>query len=499
MSAKKDPDRLPLYQQWADHYQQAVALGVLPVGSRLPSVRELMQRHGISLSTALQVLRTLEERGCVEARPRIGYFVREPAGSQFEAASDPDPGQPVVCLDDAHLFAGINERISLILEKGRRAQVRVDLGAAMPAASLFDGAALNRIGMGLLRDYPDILVQGSSRPGTHPEFQAVMARRALEAGVQVAPQEVMSTVGNSEAVNLGLAAVAERGDVVAVESPTFYGLLQAVEAKNLRALEIPSSSRTGISLEALELAVRQEPRLRAVVVVPHLQMPNGAIMPDEHKQRLVDFCVQHRLALIEDDIYREFVERDGVSRPLKAWDRTGQVIYCVSFNKTVAPGLRQGWMNGGRWHNRVQMLKFAKTRNMQVWGQLLAARCLDSAAHDRHLRRLRTQLKLQRERSVQAVARHFPPGTRLNIPAGGLSLWAELPPGVSSSLLFEQALALGIRIAPGSMFSNTGRYERFLRFSCGLPFTEEVEWAFAELGRLVHAMVEADPLRYSAA
>ncbi|MDD0840527.1 PLP-dependent aminotransferase family protein [Curvibacter sp. HBC61] len=491
-------DLPPLYRQWAEHYRQAIAKGALSAGQRMPSVRELMQRHAISLSTALQILRTLEAEGCLEARPRVGYFVCSPAAVNLGEATDPDPRMPVSQLDGKE-FVGINERISLWLEQGRLADVRIDLGSAMPAPELFDGATLNRHGAALLREFPDILVQGHSRPGTHPVFQAAMARRALDAGVQVAPQEVMATLGNSEAVNLALSAVAERGDVIAVESPTFYGLLQAVEAQNLRALEIPSSARTGISLEALELAVQQEPRLKAVVVVPHLQMPHGAVMPDEHKARLVDFCVRHQLALIEDDIYREFLDSPQPPRPLKAWDRHGQVIYCVSFNKTVAPGLRQGWMNGGRWHTRIHMLKFAKTRNMQVWAQLLTARTVEAAAHERHLRRLRQALRQQRERSVQAVARYFPVGTRLSVPAGGLSLWIELPPGASSSRLFEQALALGIRVAPGPMFSNTGRYERFVRLSCGLPFSAEVEAAYVTLGRLVQAMLDQDPLQRVAA
>lgn len=485
-------ENLPLYRQLADHYQQAVAQGVLLPGDRMPSVRELMQRHGVSLSTALQALRTLEDQGCVLARSRVGYFVQDQRAQRLEHSSEPDPRCPVHSIDGAQ-FAGINERISLWLEQGRRAHVRVDLGAAMPSPELFDQATLNRVGAGLLREFPDVLVLGNSRPGTHPLFQAAMARQALEAGVNVAPQDVMATLGNSDAVNLALAAVAARGDVVAVESPTFYGVLQAVEAQNLRALEIPSSARTGISLDALELAVQSEPRLKAVVVVPHLQMPNGALMPDSHKERLVAFCRRHQLALIEDDIYRELVDAPVPLRPLKAWDETGQVIYCVSFNKTLAPGLRLGWMNGGRWHERIQILKFARTRNMQAWAQLLAARTVGTPAHERHLRRFRSALRLQRERGVQLVARHFPQGTRMSVPPGGLSLWIELPARVSSAVLFEQALALGIRVAPGPIFSNSGRYEGFLRLSCGLPISPEVEWAYGELGRLLHEQIQALP------
>ncbi|WP_027014628.1 aminotransferase-like domain-containing protein [Comamonas composti] len=491
-----DIETLPIYRRLAYFYEQAIASGSLKPGMKLPSVRELRQRHRVSLSTALQVLRSLEDARLVEARERVGYFVRVPveqAMAALPAVREPDLRKPL--KPDVQAFAGVNERISVILEKARLAgPLRVDLGSAMPAPSLFDTAALNRLATGLLREQPDIWVHGPSAPSTHVLFQEVMARHALGFGVSIAPRHVSATLGNSEAVNLALEAVAQPGDVVAVESPTFHGILQAIEVQGMRALEIPCSPQTGLSLEALELAIRTEPRLKAVVVVPHLQMPMGCMMPDAHKQRLVRLCADHGLALIEDDIYREFVETDQVLRPAKAWDAVGEegcVIYCASLSKSFAPGLRQGWMSAGRWHARVQMFKFARTRNMQTWSQLLAARILDSPAYERHLRRLRTALRVQREQAAQAIARHFPQGTRFSLPPGGLSLWMELPPQVSSSRLYDDALARGIRVAPGPMFSNTGQYEHFLRLSCGLPFTPEVEHAYRELGGLMRKQMDA--------
>lgn len=482
-----DPQEDLLYRQLASHYSAAIEKGTMPPGTRMPSVRELMLRHGVSLSTGLQALRWMEEQGLVEARPRIGYFVRAPAVVRLPAAREPELGSAVEV--DASPFSGINPRISIFLEKARQANVQVDLGTAMPAPELFDAASLNRLAIALLREQPNILLQGATIRGTHPEFQAAMALHALGCGIRIAPEEVMATLGNSEAVNLALAAVTEPGDIVAVESPTFFGLLQGIETQGLRTLEIPSSPHTGISLEALELAVQNQPRIKAVIVVPHLQMPTGCVMPDSHKQRLVAFCNEHNLALIEDDIYRDLVEAQHPARPIKAWDAEGQVIYCASFNKTFAPGLRQGWMNAGRWHTRVQMLKYARTRNMQSWSQLLAARGVNAPSYERRLRTLRAALRTQRESSAQAIATHFPPGVRLSLPPGGLSLWLELPQGASSTLLHEQALARGIRIAPGPMFSNSGRYERFIRLSCGMPFDARVEQAYRELGGLIRAML----------
>lgn len=242
-----------------------------------------------------------------------------------------------------------------------------------------------------------------------------------------------------------------------------------------------------MSVEALELAFQTHARIKAVVVVPNFQNPLGCVMPDAEKARLVALCEQHQVALVEDDIYGALSDDDLPLKSCKAWDRSGNVIHCGSLHKTLAPGMRVGWMIGGRWQARIRMLKHAQSRPNDALAQIAIAEFMGSSAYDRHLVRLRRQLKAQRERTAEAIAAHFPAGTRLNMPTGGMLLWVEMPGRRSSSEVFNTALQEGIRVAPGMMFSNAGRFDHCLRISCGAPFSERIETALKRLAQIVAA------------
>ncbi|WP_426397201.1 PLP-dependent aminotransferase family protein [Ralstonia sp. R-29] len=479
------PAAQPLYRTLADHYLGAIRSGVLAAGQRMPSVRTLMRTHGVSLSTALQVCRHLESEGWLEARERSGYFVRQPRRASLAPVGEPDVGTP-----DPAAYVGVHARISAIVARGQQANVHIDLSGASGDAALYPSAALNRIAAQVLRQHPLLLTQAVI-PNGHPELQTAVARRMLDIGIQLAPDDVVITHGCIEAVNLALRAVAQPGDTVAVESPTYYGLLQVLESLGLRAVEIPTSPRTGMSLEALQMAVQAYGNIRAVVVVPNLQNPLGSIMPDTAKRRMAAFCEAHDIALIEDDTYSPLADSPTPLKAIKAWDRTGNVIYCASLRKTFAPGLRLGWMAAGRWHERVQMLKFAQSRPNDSWPQVLAARFIASGAYDRHLRTLRQTLRKQREAMAETIAACFPAGTRLSVPSGGVAMWVELPTNVSSVALFDAALAKGIRIAPGTMFSNLNRFDHFFRICFGLPPSASLDAALTTLGELTEQLANA--------
>lgn len=479
-------DSQPLYQRLAHHYRQAIQTGVLAAGERMPSVRTLTRQHRVSLSTALQACRQLEDEGWLQARERSGYFVRAQRPVVIAPAREPDPAR---VLDPAQ-FVGIHDRVSDYVAKCELYPAEVNLAVAYALPDAYPSEALRQAASRALRQSPELLVQPVPLQGD-PVFRAALARRALDAGMQLGADDIVVTHGCIEALNVALRAVTRPGDTVAVESPTYYGLLQVLESLGLRALEIPTSPQHGMSIEALQLALQTHPDIRAVAVVPNFQNPLGAVMPDAHKALLVELCERHGVPLIEDDTYGPLSDDDVPLKAVKAWDATGNVIHCASLHKVLAPGMRLGWIAAGRWHARVKMLKYAQSRPNEALSQRAAAEVLASRVFDRHLVRLRRQLRLQRERTAQAIGEHFPPGTRLTVPAGGILLWVELPGRRDGQAVFDAALPRGIRVAPGGMFSNSRRFDHFLRISCGAPFTGRTERALAELGALV-AQLPAD-------
>ena len=487
-------DSLPLYRQLAAHYVDAIHTGSLKQGDKLPSLRSLMRLHGISLSTALQLCRTMESDGWVEARDRSGYFVRRPKRLAIAPMEEPAAGVP----PDPAQYVGIHAKVSDFVARRRQIPEKLNLSIARGAPQLYPGEALRNAMTRMLRQQPEMLTVASPLKG-HRQFREVLAQRSVRVGMAISPEDILVTNGCIEALNLALRAVAQPGDTVAVESPTFYGLLQVLESLGMRALEIPTSPQTGLSIEALELAIGTYDNIKAVLVVPHLQNPLGSVMPDAHKARLAQLCERHAIALIEDDTYSELVDAPTPPRALKSWDTGGNVIHCASLHKILAPGLRLGWITAGRWQARVEMLKFAQTRNNEGLSQAAAGLFMGTGAYDRHLRHLRSCLKTQREQTADAIASYFPAGTRINLPPGGLQLWVELPERLSSSRVFDAALAERIVVAPGTLFSNSSRFDHYLRINCGWPYGEPVDTGLRRLGQIVQALGSGAPTISAAA
>lgn len=477
------PDPEFVYLQLAQRLADAIGTGAFTPGERLPSVRMLAQRERVSIATALATYRHLENRRLVEARPKSGYFVRvrPPRLAEPEAPA----------AKRAPAFVGVNRLVMEILDASQDPKV-VALGAACPSSTLFPTSKLQRMLGARARRRPEALGEYGMATGAE-SLRHQIAQRAFGYGCRIEPEEVIVTNGCMEALNIALHAVAAPGSVVALESPTYFGVLQIVESLGMKALEIPTSPRTGLSLDALDLATRRPGAVSALLVMPNFSNPLGCLMPDANKKRMVEMMAERGIPVIEDDIYGDLHFGDRRPKPAKAWDRTGNVLLASSFTKTVAPGLRVGWIAPGRWFAQVSMLKFISTISTAELGQEVIAEFMGNGGYDHHLRRLRRAFREQVGRMTDAIERHFPAETRVTRPAGGFVLWVELPPSVDALALFQAASAKGVSLGPGVIFSPTGRYTHHLRLNCGLPWSDRLETAMRDVGQAARRLAGRPP------
>ena len=473
MAAMETESAIALYETVAGDIFALIDSGTLLPGDRVPSVRRLSLQKGVSVSTVLEAYRLLEDRGVIVARPQSGYYVRSRARPVAEPAITNPPKAPSP--------VGVHDLVSRVLGAGHDPAV-VQLGAAFPGHELMPVAKLQRILSATARRYPESLTTYATPPGRE-ELRRQIARRTLDWGCNLTADDLIVTHGCMEALNLCLRAVAKPGDIVALESPTYFGLLQIIESLGLKALEIPTHPRDGISLEALALACERE-RVSACLVMSNVSNPLGAVMPDAAKKRLVRLLGERGIPLIEDLVYGDLYFSPTPPRAAKAYDRHGMVMLCSSFSKTLAPGFRVGWVAPGRYRAAVERLKFVSSVGNPELLQLTIAGFLENGGYDHQLRSLRRAFAERIDRTKRAVCEHFPEGTRATSPAGGFVLWVELPPGVDSLALYESTMREGISIAPGPMFSAANRYRNCIRLNCGCTWTPAVERALARVGEL---------------
>lgn len=466
---------MSLYQDIAAQTEKLIRDGVFRPGDRLPSVRKACRTHEISPITVTQAYYLLESRGLIEARPKSGYFVRARLG---QSLPEPEMTRPVGGSTELQ----VSDFIFQILDSVRDPAI-APLGSSFPSPYLFPLAKLGRYLASAARKFDPLSTVTDLPPGNE-ELRRQLALRYLAQGASVSPQEIVITSGAMEGLNLCLQAVTRPGDLIAIESPTFYAGLQASERLGLKVIEIPSHPREGVSLTALEDALRHHP-IKACLLMLNFANPTGSLVTDARKKELVSLLHRYQIPLIEDDVYAELYF--GKQAPLctKAEDRDGFVMHVSSFSKCLAPGYRLGWVAAGRYAVQIQRQKLSTSLATTVPVQIALADYLKHGAFENHLRQLRRKLAEQEAGLVAAVERHFPEGTRLARPRGGYFLWLELPRQVDTLRLHQQALARGISTAPGPIFSAKREFGHYLRLNFGHPESTGQQQAVATLGQLI--------------
>jgi DNA-binding transcriptional MocR family regulator len=446
------------------------ASGALRAGDRIISARKLAEREQVSLPTALEALRYLEAEGLIIARPRSGYFVRQISRrGEAGAASLPGPVPVTMSAIARSLFGSAEARL-------------VPLGAALPDPAWLPVDTLRALQTAGRR--LDARAELQPAPGeSRPAQKDCRARCTV--GALFGADDLIITAGATQALRLALRAVCQPGDAVAIEQPAYFGTLLLLEDLGLKALQIPTDPVEGLLLAPLEEALQRH-RPAAVLASPTVQNPLGASMPVARKRDLVALLAGMGIPLIEDDVYGDLAGDAQRPPACKAFDRCGNVIYCSSLSKTLAPGWRIGWIAAGRYHSTVLQARMAGEWAGAPLIEAAASEILASGDYDRHLRQLKLRIAQGMQAIIAQVETSFPPGTRRRSRSRFSDL-GKLPSKIDALEVHRRALALGIGVSPGPLFSpGAAELQNFLRLNGANEPTRHLLKAVEQLGRLCH-------------
>jgi DNA-binding transcriptional MocR family regulator len=468
-----------LYERIAAQLERQILDDVLNVGDKLPSVRELSKVQGISVSTALQAYYHLEGKGLIESRPQSGYYVRF---SPSSAVQRPAVSKPLQTARNKNIDAIISEVYDGL------ADPRVTkFSLSVPAPELLPLARLNKAMIQALQDNATNGAEYITVAG-HAELRRQVARASMSWGGKLSEDDLITTAGTMNAISFALMALTQRGDTVAIESPAYFGTLRLLNSLGLRVLELPTHPDTGIDPDDLKKAIAKH-SIKACLFVTNFGNPLGQCMPEENKERVVKLLSRHGIPLIEDDLYGDVFFGRTRPKSCKSYDEEGNVLWCDSVSKTLAPGYRVGWIAPGRFYEAVKRQKLYHSITNASPEQAAVASFLASGRYEHHLRELRRTLHGNCLQYIRTISESFPAGTRVTHPSGGFILWVELDERIDTYELFRRAMKFRISIAPGAIFTMQDRYHNCFRLTYGMVWNEKLEAAIRKLGSIAKEML----------
>lgn len=472
----KNRDGKFLYADLADQIQKQIDRGAFKLSEKLPSLRVLCRRTGYSMTTVFQAYMELEKRGVVEPRHRSGYYIKAPIG---HLRKTPEMKHHTVVPQKINLDDLIHQ---LTEDMGDPDILKLGSVAVSPVHLPFK--RLNRHLKSIpQKQLPDVIA-GYVHPQGDTRLRQQIANLLFAIIPSINAEDIIITNGCTEALSLSIKAVTTPGDTVIVESPTDPWLRQTIKDFDLYTLEIPTNPDTGIDLASVKATLEKE-KIAACIVNANCQNPLGFIMPDDRKKQLLEILDIKNIPIIENDICGDLYFGKRRPNPIKRWDKSGKVLYCSSFSKTLAPGLRIGWLIPGRFKDSVERQKLNLSLVSPALNQLVVANYLKEGTYFRHLRKLRETLRLQHRYCATAISKHFPGTVKMTSPAGGQSIWIELPEGVNGRDVYLEAKKQGISILPGFLCTSLDTFDRYIRISYGGAWDQNMEGAIQKIGTIV--------------
>jgi 2-aminoadipate transaminase len=370
----------------------------------------------------------------------------------------------------------------------------ISFAPGYPSAEMFPWAELDAITHDLLAKRDGHVLQYGATRGYRPLIERVIGALGAR-GVTARPDEIVITTGSQQGLDLIARVLLDPGDVVLVELPTYSGAIAAFQ--NLQgSLVGVEQDGEGLSIDALDRTIASLQtagrRPRFIYVTPNFQNPTGLLMSLARRRALLDAARRHDLLVLEDDpygsLYFEDTTRVEETRPLKADDAEGRVVYLGSISKTLVPGFRVAWLVApAAIANRVELAKQAADLCSGVFDQRVVHAALERGIVDALAPRLRHHYQQKRTVMEAALRATLDGRVTWSQPRGGFFLWVEFPEGVDDRALFDRAVERRVSFVIGSAFYVDGGGHRFGRLSFSAPSHDGIREGIRRLAEAIPA------------
>ncbi len=462
-----------LYLKIAKILEQQILSGTLRIGDKLPSIRSMQKIYDVSLNTVKQAFMELESKSLIEARPKSGYYVSKTSKRKLELPSVSNPKLSERKNTPEDLTYKVFEALQ---DKSVR---QFSLGVS--DESLLPIAKLNK---GIVKAMRSLEGSGTAlEPAQgNVNLRRNIAKWSLVMEGKLTEDDIVTTLGTMNAIYLCLSAVTKPGDTIATESPVYFGILQLAKSMGLNLIELPTHPATGVDLDALKKNIH---KINVCCFTCNFNNPLGSLMPDEHKKLLVEMLTYHNIPLIDDDLFGVLHFGDTRPKLCKNYDEAGIVMCCGGVSKTLAPGYRVGWIEPGRFKEKIIWQKLVQTVAIPSLFQEVVADFMEHGRYDHHLRQLRHTLHTNCLKFQRAIEEYFPENTRISQPQGGFFLWLELDRKINTAELYDTAIKQKISFAPGRLFTEHDQFNNCMRLNFALQWDEKVEYDLRRLGNII--------------
>jgi DNA-binding transcriptional MocR family regulator len=433
---------------------------------------------GASLTTVLRAYGKLEVESLVVAHPQSGFYVRLPQGPSKAALPGPEPRSA----------AGIAPRVAHS-ESSKRPLSYLLTGSQPPIEMLPVKAIVAAVKRSVLQFDAECVMYAHSEG--RRDLRELIANRLLLGGCLVDPDELIITGGCTEALMLSVHCVAKSGDTIAIESPNHYGLFNMLSVLGINVIEVPCSPADGMDLDALE-EILDSNAIAAVIVTPNFSNPLGSLMPLAARHRIVKLLQARGIALIEDDVYGDLRYGPEIIPNCKALDRSGNVLFCSSVSKTLAPGFRIGWLAAGAHVERARTVKFAMSVQTPHLTQVALAEFLTRHRFSRVVSPAAKVYQRNVRAMIRCILETFPEGVRVCEPKGGYLIWVEMPAGADGKTLHLRCKDEGFHFIHGAACTVSGLYKNCISLSAAV-WNAEAERQVRRIGAMAREMVASAP------